>query len=73
LANLSTRELDVLRLLVDGLSDKEIAEALFIGVRTAQGHVSAIMAKLGVHNRTAAATAALATGVIEAPERTATT
>jgi NarL family two-component system response regulator LiaR len=48
-----------LRLLVQGRSDKEIADALFIGARTAQSHVSSLLAKLGVANRTEAATLAV--------------
>jgi DNA-binding CsgD family transcriptional regulator len=64
---LTARELDVLRLLVDGKTDREIAAALFIGLRTAQGHVANILAKLGVGSRTAAATAALAGGIVTAP------
>ena len=55
---LTSREFDVLRLLAQGKSDKEIAEALFIGTRTVETHVSNLIAKLGVHNRTEAATLA---------------
>ncbi len=47
----TTREMDVLKLLVQGRSDKEIAEALFIGLRTVETHVSNALAKLGVRNR----------------------
>jgi DNA-binding CsgD family transcriptional regulator len=53
-ASLTARELDVLRLLASGRSDREIADALFITRRTASKHVSAILAKLGVQSRTAA-------------------
>ena len=60
----TARELDVLRLLVAGRSDREIAEALFVARRTVQTHVAAIFGKLGVRTRTAAATAAIATGVV---------
>jgi predicted ATPase/DNA-binding CsgD family transcriptional regulator len=56
---LTTRERDVLRLLAEGKSDREIADTLFIGTRTVETHVSNLIAKLGVHNRTEAA--ALAT------------
>ena len=62
--NLTERELQVLQLVVAGRSDREIADSLFIGRRTAQGHVANIMAKLGVNSRTAAATAAIAAGII---------
>lgn len=61
---LTERELDVLRLLVVGRSDREIAQTLFISRRTVQGHVAHIFAKLGVNSRTAATTAALAAGVV---------
>ena len=55
---LTPRELDVLRLLVQGKSDREIADALFIGTRTVETHVSNLIAKLGASNRTEAATLA---------------
>jgi non-specific serine/threonine protein kinase len=51
---LSPRELEVLTLLVAGLTDQEIADALYIARRTVTTHVSAILAKLEVHSRTAA-------------------
>jgi DNA-binding CsgD family transcriptional regulator len=52
---LTKRELEVLRLLVEGKSDREIAEDLYISRHTAMRHVSHILAKLGVESRTAAA------------------
>jgi non-specific serine/threonine protein kinase len=52
---LTLRELEVLRLLTEGLSDREIADALSISVRTAGNHVQHTMQKLGVESRTAAA------------------
>jgi DNA-binding NarL/FixJ family response regulator len=63
-AGLTPREVEVLRLLVAGRTDREIAEELFISRRTAQGHVANIFAKLGVNSRTAAATAALRAGLV---------
>jgi DNA-binding NarL/FixJ family response regulator len=63
-AGLTARELDVLRLIVEGRSDREIAETLFISHRTVQGHVSGIFTKLGVSSRTAAATAAIRAGIV---------
>jgi non-specific serine/threonine protein kinase len=53
---LSPRELEVLRLLVEGKSDREIAEQLFVSYRTITTHVRSILNKLGVDSRTAAAT-----------------
>jgi non-specific serine/threonine protein kinase len=61
---LTPRERDVLRLLVEGRSDAEIADALFIAPRTARAHVASILAKLGVPTRTAAATHAVRHGLI---------
>jgi DNA-binding NarL/FixJ family response regulator len=52
---LTPREAEVLRLLVHGLSDREIAETLSISERTAGNHVQHAMQKLGVDSRTAAA------------------
>ncbi len=58
-AGLTHREVDVLHLLREGLTNSEIAERLFISPKTAGHHVSAILAKLGVESRTAAATHAV--------------
>ena len=51
---LSTRELDVLRLVVAGLSNPEIAEELVIAVSTVKSHINHIFGKLGVKSRTQA-------------------
>ncbi len=56
---LTPRERDVLRLLVEGLSDTEIAERLSIGPRTVSGHVANILNKLGLPSRAAVATYAV--------------
>jgi len=61
---LTPRELDVLRLLVEGRSDREIAAALSISHRTVMRHVTGILAKLGVENRTAATSLALRRGLV---------
>ncbi len=52
---LSERELDILRLLSQGASNKEIANRLIITVGTVKNHVTNILAKLGVRDRTQAA------------------
>ena len=54
----------MLRLLVEGRANAEIADALFIGVRTARMHVASILAKLGVPTRTAAAALAIRHGLV---------
>jgi predicted ATPase/DNA-binding NarL/FixJ family response regulator len=61
---LSAREREVLRLLVEGRTNPEIAAALFISHKTVRNHVTAILGKLGVESRTAAATFALRQGLL---------
>jgi len=56
---LTRRELDVLSLLVEGLSQPEMAEKLFISPKTVGKHIEHILAKLGVHNRAQAVALAL--------------
>jgi DNA-binding NarL/FixJ family response regulator len=63
LAGLTPRELEVLRLLVDGRSNRQIAEQLFISGKTASVHVTNILAKLGVHSRLEAAATARRLGL----------
>ena len=60
---LTEREMDVLRLVAQGLSNQEIAEALVIGVGTVRTHVSNILVKLHLANRTQAALYALRKGL----------
>ncbi|MDQ3412927.1 MAG: response regulator transcription factor, partial [Chloroflexota bacterium] len=61
---LTPRELEVLRLLVEGRSDKEIGAALFVSHRTVMHHVTSILTKLGVDNRTAATHYAVRHGLV---------
>jgi DNA-binding CsgD family transcriptional regulator len=63
LAGLTPRELEVLRLLVEGRSNRQIAETLFISDKTASVHVTNILAKLGVHSRLEAAATARRLGL----------
>jgi DNA-binding NarL/FixJ family response regulator len=64
-AQLSTRELDVLRLLVGGKRNREIASVLDITEGTVKLHVSSILGKLGVVDRTEAVTVALQRGIVQ--------
>lgn len=50
-ANLTAREVEILNLVAQGLGNAEIAERLFLSTRTVDGHVSAILRKLGVKTR----------------------
>ncbi len=57
--SLSPRESEVLDLLRQGLTNAEVAERLYISAKTAEHHVSSVLAKLGVRSRAAAAAAAV--------------
>jgi DNA-binding NarL/FixJ family response regulator len=65
LANLSPREMEVLKLLAKGMSNKEIAARLGLVVGTIKIHVANIFSKLGVSDRTQALVAAVRRGVID--------
>jgi predicted ATPase/DNA-binding CsgD family transcriptional regulator len=64
LDNLTNRELEVLELLAEGLSNAQIAEKLFIAPRTVNVHLTSIYSKLDVNSRTAAARIAIERGLI---------
>jgi two-component system NarL family response regulator len=61
---LTERETDVLRQIVAGKSNKEIAAALFISEATVKTHINNMLSKLGVTDRTQAATTALQRGIV---------
>jgi DNA-binding NarL/FixJ family response regulator len=61
---LTERETDVLRLVAQGLANKEIAQALSIGEKTVKTHVSHVLQKLGVQSRTQAALYAARIGLV---------
>jgi DNA-binding NarL/FixJ family response regulator len=63
--DLSSREIDVLRLIATGNANKEIAFQLSIAEETVKSHVTNILAKLGANDRTHAVTLALKRGIIE--------
>lgn len=62
---LTEREMDVLRLLAQGKSNQDIADELIIGIKTVKFHVTNILAKLGVEDRTQAAIYAYKNGLAE--------
>lgn len=66
-ARLTPREQDVLRHIIDGHTDRDIAEQLFISRRTVSKHVEAILAKLGVRSRGAAVAEAMRQGLLPTP------
>lgn len=68
-SRLSPRELDVLRLLARGRSNKQIALELSLGLRTVESHVSRLLAKLGASSRTEAVAYALGQRLVEPPGR----
>jgi NarL family two-component system response regulator LiaR len=66
--SLTPREIDVLKLLAQGLANKEIARDLSIGEKTVKTHVSNILSKLGVLSRTQAALHAIQIGLVSMPD-----
>lgn len=64
LGNLSQREMEVLRLIVEGYSNPEIASKLFLSANTVKTHVRGIMNKLAVDDRVQAAVVALRSGLV---------
>ena len=64
-SQLTPRERDVLRLLAEGFPNKEIARRLFVSEKTVKTHVSSILQKLGVQDRTQAALAAVRQGLLD--------
>jgi DNA-binding NarL/FixJ family response regulator len=65
---LTGREAEVVRLMAGGYSNREIAEALGTAEGTVKNHVSSILAKFGVRDRTRAVLKALETGLLRAPD-----
>jgi DNA-binding NarL/FixJ family response regulator len=63
--SLTSREIEVLRLIAEGNANKEIAAQLSITEETVKGHVKNILAKLAAHDRTHAVTIGLKRGIID--------
>jgi DNA-binding NarL/FixJ family response regulator len=62
-AGLTQRETDILALLAEGKSNRDISRALFLSEKTVKAHLAAVFRKLGVSNRTQAAMAAVSMGI----------
>ena len=62
-ASLTQRETDILELLAEGRSNREISRHLYLSEKTVKAHLAAIFRKLGVTNRTQAAMAAVSMGI----------
>jgi DNA-binding NarL/FixJ family response regulator len=65
--DLTAREADVVRLMAGGYSNREIADALGTAEGTVKNHVSSILAKFGVRDRTRAVLRALESGLLQTP------
>jgi two-component system response regulator DegU len=63
--NLTKREREILSLVAEGMSNREIAERLVLSPETVKSHVAAILEKLGVSDRTQAAIYAVRNGLVE--------
>jgi two-component system, NarL family, response regulator DevR len=62
LASLTDREREILSLIADGLTNKQIGERLFLAEKTVKNYVSGLLAKLGIRRRTQAAATAPRSG-----------
>lgn len=65
IGKLTPREQEVLQALAEGLSDKEIAEMLYVGVGTVRTHITSILIKLGVQSRLQALVFAVRHGIVK--------
>ncbi len=66
-SDLTARELEILRLIAEGLTNGVIATRLFISVNTVRNHVQGILTKLGAHSKLEALSIAIRDGIIDPP------
>jgi two-component system NarL family response regulator len=67
-SNLTARELEILKILTKGLTNKQIGHALGISDNTVRNHINSIIAKLEVSDRTEASTTAIQRGIVDMGE-----
>jgi two-component system, NarL family, response regulator DegU len=63
--DLSERELEIVELIAEGLSNKEITSRLYLSEKTVKNHITRIFLKLGMYSRTAVAVYALRSGLVK--------
>ncbi len=63
--NLTPKELEILKLVIEGYGNYEISKTIFLSTHTVKAHISAIIKKLNAKNRTNAATIALREKIID--------
>jgi DNA-binding NarL/FixJ family response regulator len=63
-ADLTPREIEVLKLLADGVSNQQIAEKLVLSMHTVRNHVQNVITKLGAHSKLEAVATAVREGII---------
>jgi NarL family two-component system response regulator LiaR len=68
--NLTDREIEILQMVAQGRTNQQIADALFLSERTVRTHITNILAKLRLENRTQAALYALRQGIAHLPYTT---
>lgn len=62
---LTSREIKILSLIIEGKNNPEIADELFISIHTVKAHIESIYKKLGVHNKVQAAVYAILNNTVE--------
>ena len=66
--NLTDREYEVLKLIIEGYSNSEIAERLYISTHTIKAHIASIYEKTGIHSRVVLAVRAIKSGIMSSED-----